>query len=152
MSWAASWICCGWAKPTPYSRKLPSRIAAKAATAVWAALRVAEPAAVVIEWVVIEYILSSPATPGGVGKGWYVRRQVSWLAGRRIAVRLPDPLKASGMMDGTLAAYSCGGSRGIGASRKHRTAFPIIPAARQDGQGTVGRSPSQCRARLASPQ
>jgi hypothetical protein len=59
------------------------------------------------------------------------------------------------MMDGMLAAYSCGGSRGIGASgnpEKLRTAFPIILAARQDGQGTVGRPPSQCRGRLASPQ
>ncbi|GAA4259092.1 hypothetical protein GCM10022293_60540 [Azospirillum formosense] len=42
-----------------------------------------------------------------------VRRQVSWLAGRRRASRLPG-LSARGISGGGLAAYSCGGSRGLG--------------------------------------
>ena len=49
--------------------------------------------------------------------------QVSWLAGRCVD-HLPNDLAAlSGMFGRTLAAYSCGGSRGMAPEDAHRVPF-----------------------------
>src|SRR5687767_5170290 len=79
--------------------------------------------------VVATTVVRSPARPARVMGD--TCRQVSWLAALAHRLRLPAemPAVASGA---TLAAYSCGGSRGVGALRSTgrrsggpRTAFPF---------------------------
>lgn len=56
-------------------------------------------------------------------------RQVSWLAALARPIRLPDVALAARcqwLWWGTLAAYSCGGSLGIGPN-VILTVFPILP-------------------------
>jgi|APFre7841882724_1041349.scaffolds.fasta_scaffold222150_2 hypothetical protein len=60
-------------------------------------------------------------------------RQVSWLAALALPVRLPDaagpkPVAVSVALWGKLAAYSCGGSLGVG-SKMILTVFPFHPLA-----------------------
>ena len=63
---------------------------------------------------------SSPhrCTPPSVFVHDHDRRQVSWLTGRRLA---PPSRLPSGLDGVRLAAYSCGGSRGIGTSPSPRS-------------------------------
>src|SRR5665648_265414 len=63
-----------------------------------------------------------PHAPSTRGRGSRLsRRQVSWLAGRRLPSAFPEQM-LQWPYGGVLAAYSCGGSRGIGKI-PHRVPF-----------------------------
>ncbi len=62
-----------------------------------------------------------PHAPSTRGRGSRLsRRQVSWLAGRRLPSAFPEA-SLQWPYGGVLAAYSCGGSRGIGENPSPRS-------------------------------
>jgi hypothetical protein len=74
-------------------------------------------------------------------------RQVSWLAALALPVRLPDPAgqqaqTVSVALWGKLAAYSCGGSLGIGPHRDpHRVPYSPDGDCSPAGTDTPSLSP-----------
>jgi hypothetical protein len=61
--------------------------------------------------------------------------------GSRPFLPLPGTKVAPGVNAGWLAAHSCGGSRGLGARWRHRTAFPFQPGidlSRTPSRGRIG--------------
>lgn len=81
-------------------------------------------AAILVANACVEPVEPPRCTPPGAFARDHEQRQVSWLAGHGFQNRLPGRV-AQWLIGLKLAAYSCGGSRGIG--REARTAFPFDP-------------------------
>ena len=142
-----------WEKPTPPMMKMPSSAAMTRGTARAAVNSAALSAAP--GRLVDKVVMMSPSALHPRAVKVARRRPVYWLAGLSRPFRLPGANGSSGIDEGQLAAYSCGGSRGLKAFALHRVPVlrPACNAGTDDGRNyRLEFAPPQARsAEAASP-